>query len=66
MGEAKRRKELGLLPKASKQKKLSREEMLFSWSPWPTKYQMSRYPYDSIVPMVLGLILLIWGFELNS
>ena len=66
MGEAKRRKELGLPPKASKKKKVSREEMLFSWSSWPTKYQMSRYPYAPIVTMALGLIFLAWGFELNS
>ena len=66
MGEAKRRKEIGLHPKASKQKKVSREERLFSWSPWPTKYQMSRYPYAAIVTMALGFIFLIWGFELNS
>jgi len=33
MGEAKRRKELGLPPKVSKKKKVSREERLFSWSP---------------------------------
>ena len=66
MGEAKRRKELGLPPKASKKKKVSREERLFSWSPWPTKYQMRRYPYAPIVTMALGLIFLAWGFELNS
>ena len=54
MGEAKRRKELGLPPKALKQKKISREERLFSWSPWPTKYQMSRYPYAPIVTIDLG------------
>ena len=65
MGEAKRRKELGLPPKSSKQKKTSREERLFSWSPWPTKYQMSRYPYAPIVTMALGLFFLIWGFDLN-
>jgi len=66
MGEAKRRKELGLPPKSSNQKKISREERLFSWSPWPTKYLTSRYPYASIVTMALDLIFLIWGFELNS
>ena len=27
---------------------------------------MSRYPYAPIVTMALGLIFLIWGFELNS
>tara|TARA_B100000579_G_scaffold251125_1_gene206586 strand:- start:591 stop:770 length:180 start_codon:yes stop_codon:yes gene_type:complete len=59
MGEAKRRKEFGLPPKASKKKKLIREERLFSWSPWPTKYQMSRYPYAPIATMTLGLIFLI-------
>ena len=58
MGESKRRKELRLPSKASKQKKVSREERLFSWSPWPTKYQMSRYHYASIVIMTLGLIFL--------
>jgi len=66
MGEAKRRKDLGLPPKALKEKKVSREERLFSWSPWPTKYQMSRYPCAPIVTMALGLIFLILGFELNS
>ena len=66
MGEAKRRKELGLPPKASIKKKVSREERLFYWSAWPTKYQMSRYPYAPIVTMALGLIFLIWGFKLNS
>ena len=66
MGEAKRRKDLGLPPKALKEKKVSREERLFSWSPCPIKYQMSRYPYAPIVTMALGLIFLIWSFELNS
>ena len=66
MGEAKRRKELGLPPKSLKQKKISREDRLFSWLPWPTKYQMSRYPYAPIVTMALDFIFLIRGFELNS
>ena len=66
MGEAKRRKQLGLPPKSLNQKKISREEKLFSWSPWPTKYQISRYPYAPVVSMALGLIFLMWGFELNS
>tara|TARA_B100000579_G_scaffold322112_1_gene271832 strand:- start:325 stop:510 length:186 start_codon:yes stop_codon:yes gene_type:complete len=35
MGEAKRRKELVLPTKSSNQKKISREEKLFSWFPWP-------------------------------
>ena len=56
MGEAKRRKKLGLPPKSSKLKKISREEKLFSWLPWPTKYQMSRYPYAPIVTMALGFL----------
>ena len=66
MEEAKIRKELGLLLKSSKQKKVSRDERLFSWSPWPTKYQLSRYPYAPIVTMALGLFFFMWGFELNS
>ena len=66
MGEVKRRKELGLPPKSSTQRKISREEKLLTWLPWPTKYQMSRYPYAPIVTMGLGLIFLMWGFELNS
>tara|TARA_Y100001933_G_C18584243_1_gene391063 strand:+ start:74 stop:274 length:201 start_codon:yes stop_codon:yes gene_type:complete len=66
MGEAKRRKELGLPPKSSNLTKISREERLFFWTPWPTKYQMSRYPYAPIVTMALGLIFLMLGFELNS
>ena len=63
MGEAKRRKELGLPPKALKQKKISREERLFSWSPWPTKYQMSRYPHAPILTMALGLNFSNMGFR---
>ena len=63
MGEAKRRKELGL---SSKQKKISREERLFSWSPWPTKYQMNRYPHAPVATVVLGLIFLMCRFKLNS
>ena len=66
MKEAKRRKELGLPTKYSKQKKVISEERLFSWSPWPTKHQMSRYPYAPIVTMALGLIFIMWGFKLNS
>ena len=66
MGEAKRRKELGLPPKSSKQRIIRRDERLFAWLPWPSKYQMSRYPYAPIATMALGLIFLIWGFDLTN
>ena len=65
MGEAKRREELELTPKSKNEKKISWEKAFFKL-PWVTKYQMSQYPLALIGFMVLGLIFLMWGFELNS
>tara|TARA_B100001109_G_C18435513_1_gene277483 strand:+ start:109 stop:318 length:210 start_codon:yes stop_codon:yes gene_type:complete len=59
MGEAKRRKNLGLPPKnLSKFKSDNKNEGLFSWFPM-TRAQYSKYPYLPVVTMALGLILLL-------
>tara|TARA_B100000212_G_scaffold97128_1_gene71305 strand:+ start:203 stop:406 length:204 start_codon:yes stop_codon:yes gene_type:complete len=57
MGEAKRRKNLGMLPRSKKTQK-NHTERLISWLPI-TKKQMSNYPYAAPVTMAIGLILLL-------
>ena len=57
MGEAKRRKELGIPPRVKKSQKVQTER-LFSWLPI-SKKQMSKYPYAAPVTMAIGLILLL-------
>ena len=57
MGEAKRRKDLGIAPRLKKnQKDLS--ERLISWLPI-TKKQLSKYPYAAPVTMAIGMIFLL-------
>ena len=56
MGEAKRRKNLGIPPRPKNQKDQS--ERLISWLPI-TKNQISKYPYAAPVTMAIGLILLL-------
>ena len=57
MGEARRRKSLGIPPRERKiQEKDS--EKLISWLPI-TKKQISSYPYAAPVTMAIGLILLL-------
>ena len=63
MGEAKRSKKLGFLPKKSKvsQKKEVIKEpkgRLISWSPWPPANFKTRYPAFPFVTTVLILIIL--------
>jgi len=58
MGEAKRRKELGIPPRDKKLKGTSKEDRYISWLPI-TKKQMSKYPYAPVATMALGLILLL-------
>ena len=58
MGEAKRRKELGIPPRDKKLKDTAEEDRYISWLPL-TKTQMSRYPYAPVATMALGLILLL-------
>ena len=57
MGEAKRRKDLGIQPRVKKNKK-DQSERLISWLPI-TKKQLSKYPYAAPVTMAIGLILLL-------
>ena len=57
MGEAKRRKNLGIPPRPKKIQK-DQSERLISWLPI-TKNQISKYPYAAPVTMAIGLILLL-------
>ena len=57
MGEAKRRKDLGIPPRLKKIQK-DQSERLISWLPI-TKKQLSKYPYAAPVTMAIGLILLL-------
>ena len=57
MGEAKRRKDLGIPPRAKKIQK-DHSERLISWLPI-TKKQLSKYPYAAPVTMAIGLIILL-------
>ena len=57
MGEAKRRKDLGVSPRLKKNQKVQ-SERLISWLPI-TKKQLSKYPYAAPVTMAIGLILLL-------
>ena len=57
MGEAKRRKELGIAPR----KNLNfnqKTDRYITWLPL-TKMQMSRYPYIAPVTMALGIFFLL-------
>ncbi len=57
MGEAKRRKDLGVSPRLKKNQKVQSERFI-SWLPI-TKKQLSKYPYAAPVTMAIGLILLL-------
>ena len=57
MGEAKRRKDLGIPPRLKTNQKVQ-SERLISWLPI-TKKQLSKYPYAAPVTMAIGLILLL-------
>ena len=57
MGEAKRRKELGIPPR-QKVKIIENSDRLISWFPI-TKTQISKYPYAPVATMAIGLILLL-------
>ena len=57
MGEAKRRKDLGIPPRLKNNQK-NQSERLISWLPI-TKKQLSKYPYAAPVTMAIGLILLL-------
>ena len=58
MGEAKRRKDLGIPPRIKKINQKNQSERLISWLPI-SKKQISKYPYAAPVTMAIGLILLL-------
>ena len=63
MGEAKKNKKLGFIPKTSK---ISEKEevikaskgRLISWSPWPPANFKTRYPAFPLITTILILIIL--------
>ena len=57
MGEARRRKGLGIPPRLKKIQR-NESEKLISWLPI-SKKQFSKYPYAAPVTMAIGLILLL-------
>tara|TARA_Y100001933_G_scaffold245395_1_gene276144 strand:+ start:163 stop:360 length:198 start_codon:yes stop_codon:yes gene_type:complete len=57
MGEAKRRKKLGLPPRHDV-KLIKNSDKYVSWLPL-TKTQMSKYPYAPVATMAIGLFLLL-------
>ena len=66
MGEAKRRKELGLPPKAKKIKNTRTIGEKFSLSQFSFNTLKSQFPAAPFVTTALVLIILQWGFSLNS
>ena len=64
MGEAKRRRELGLPPKAKK--KTRTNEIQFPWSQFSFNKLKSQYPAAPFVTTALFLLVLQLGFSLNS
>ena len=64
MGEAKRRKELGLPPKLKKKTKT--KESPFSLSAFSIDKLKSQYPAAPFVTTALVLAVLQWGFSSNS
>ena len=61
MGEAKRRKELGLPPKAKKERKTKPNENMIPWSQFSINKLKSQYPAAPIASTALFLIVLQWG-----
>ncbi len=66
MGEAKRRRELGLPPKAKKDRKSKNNENNSFWSKFSFNKLKSHYPAAPFVTTLLVLIVIQMGFSLNS
>ena len=64
MGEAKRRKELGV-PQRKKKRDIGKSDRFISWLPI-TKTRIKKYPYMGIATMVLGTIIFIVSGGFNS
>ena len=58
MGEAKRRKKLGIPPRERKKIDTTIKDRFIPWLPI-TKSQISKYPYAPVATMAIGLILLL-------
>ena len=66
MGEAKRRRDLGLPPKGKKEGMSKPKENNFSWSEFSINKLKNQYPSAPFVTTALFLIVLQWAFSLNS
>ena len=66
MGEATRRRELGLPPKEKKERESKTREKMFSLSQFSINKLKSAYPATPFVTTALVLTVLQWGFSLNS
>ena len=64
MGEAKRRKKLGLSPR-QKQFEKNKSDRYFSWLPI-TKSRIKKYPYMGVATMALGAIIFLVSGGANS
>ena len=62
MGEAKRRKELGIPPRQKKLIDKLNKDRYITWLPL-TKTQMSKYPYAPVATMAIGLIFLLVDWQ---
>ena len=65
MGEAKKSKKLGFLPKSSKDSEKNEflkepKGRLIEWSPWPPANFKTRYPAFPLVTSVLIVVILRW------
>ena len=63
MGEAKRRKELGL--PARQKNELNKSDRYLSWLPI-TKSRIKKYPYMGVATMLLGAIIFLVSGGANS
>ena len=66
MGEAKRRRDLGLPPKGKKFKNRKIDESQDIWSKISLKKLKSQFPAAPFVTIALIFVILQWGFSLNS
>ena len=64
MGEAKRRRELGLRPR-QKKIEINKSDRYFSWFPI-TKSRIKKYPYMGVVTMALGAIIFLVSGGANT
>ena len=65
MGEAKRRKDLGLSPREKKINDIKKSDRFFSFLPI-TKTTIKNYPYMGVVTMALGAIIFLVSGGFNT